>query len=63
MLDGRPGPERVVALCSRAPVPYARVEQAVRAAAGGGAPGVRRATEAVGLPGTAQASVLLEKVP
>ena len=62
VLDGRPGPERIVAVCSREPLPWARVERAVRSAAGSGAAGVRRASRAADLPGAAQTSVLLEKI-
>jgi len=61
-LDGRAGPERVYAVCSPRPLPYAEVERAVRAAAGGGAEAVRAARALPGLPSeAAQATLLLEK--
>jgi hypothetical protein len=65
VLDGQPGPERVVALCAPAPVPWASAEAAVRAAFGVPGPaGIRRGAAITGLPaGTAQDSMLLEKKP
>jgi hypothetical protein len=62
LLDDRPGPARIYALCSKAPLRFAEVERAVRAAAGGGQSGVRTAGPLAGLPaGTVQATQLLEK--
>ncbi len=62
VLDGRPGPERLFAVCARNPLPFARVEQAVRAATGGGAGAVRSGKVLAGLPrGAVQATLLLEK--
>jgi hypothetical protein len=65
VLDGQPGPERIVALCAPAPVPWAGAEAAVRAAFGvAGAAGVRQGATVDGLPaGTTQDSLLLEKRP
>lgn len=62
VLDGRPGPERLFAVCATEPIPFARVEQAARAAAGGGAGAVRSGKVLPGLPrGAVQATLLLEK--
>jgi hypothetical protein len=64
ILDGRPGPERVFAVCSEGPMPYPEVERAARAAAVGGDGALRSASGLGGLPArTAQATVLLEKRP
>jgi len=65
VLDGQPGPERIIALCAPAPLGWASAEAAVRASAGAaGAESVRRAAPIAGLPaGTAQDSLLLEKRP
>jgi hypothetical protein len=64
VLDGRPGPERLFAVCATGPIPFARVEQAARAAAGGGAGAVRSGKMLPGLPrGAVQATLLLEKRP
>lgn len=64
VLDGQAGPERFLALCAPGPVPYARVEGAVRSAVTAGADAVRSLRSIPGLPaGTAQDSVLLEKKP
>jgi len=64
MLDGRPGPERIFAVCTPAPVPYMDVERAARAVASGGEASVRSARELQGLPhDAAQATTLLEKRP
>jgi hypothetical protein len=63
VLDGQPGPERIIALCAVAPMGWASAEAAVRAAflvAGGES--VRRGASLAGLPpGTVQDSLLLEK--
>lgn len=65
VLDGQPGPERIVALCAPAPLGWAAAESAVRASLGAPGPdSVRRAASIAGLPaGTAQDSLLLEKKP
>lgn len=64
VLDGQAGPERFLALCAPGPVPYARVEGAVRAAVTAGPEGVRSLRTIPGLPaGTVQDSILLEKTP
>jgi hypothetical protein len=65
VLDGLPGPERVIALCAPAPLGWSGAEAAVRAAFGASGPEmVRRAVPISGLPaGTAQDSLLLEKRP
>jgi anti-sigma factor RsiW len=64
VLDGRPGPERLFAVCAREPMPFARVEQAARAAAAGGAGAVRSGKVLPGMPrGAVQATLLLEKRP
>ena len=64
ILDGRPGPERVFAVCSERPLPYPEVERAARAAAAGGDGALRSARGLGGLPArTAQATLLLEKRP
>jgi hypothetical protein len=65
VLDGQPGPERIVALCAAAPVAWASVEAAVRASFPAAGPeAVRRGAALAGLPpGTAQDSLLLEKKP
>jgi hypothetical protein len=62
VLDGKAGPERVFAICTRQPIFYAGVERAVQAATARGEAGVRTVRAVPGLPdGTAQASILLEK--
>lgn len=64
VLDGRPGPERLFAVCAREPVPFARVERAARAVGAGGAGAVRSGKVLAGLPrGAVQATLLLEKRP
>jgi len=63
VLDGRPGPERVFAVCTQQPLRLQDLELAGRAVASGGGDGVRRARQLDGLPpGSLQASLLLEKV-
>jgi hypothetical protein len=63
VLDGVAGPERVYAVCSDQPLPWADVERAARQAAGGGAERVR-AGGMLALPEHAsQATLLLEKRP
>jgi hypothetical protein len=62
VLDGKPGPERIFAVCSPQPVSLQALEAAGRVVAAGGGDGVRRTRALEGLPaGTAQASLLLEK--
>jgi hypothetical protein len=64
VLDGLAGPERFLALCAPGPVPFARVEGAVRAAVASSPEAVRSVRTIPGLPaGTVQDSVLLEKKP
>ena len=64
VLDGRPGPERIYAICTRSPLSFATAERAARAAAAGGPGAVRSAGALAGLPeGAAQATLLLEKGP
>jgi hypothetical protein len=63
-LDGRAGPERLFAVCSPRPLPFAEVERAAQATAGRGAESVRAARALSGLPAdAAQATLLLEKRP
>ena len=60
VLDGRPGPERFYAVCTRRPLPFSALEKSVRAAA----PGVRTAKILEGLPEDAtQSSLFIEKTP
>jgi hypothetical protein len=64
VLDGRAGPERILALCAPHPIAYANVEGAVRKAAAPRPDSVRALREVPGLPaGTVIDSVLLEKTP
>jgi hypothetical protein len=64
ILDGKPGPERIFAVCSTDPLAMPQVEAAVKVAAGVGAESVRSIDTIPGLPaGTAQATLLLEKSP
>jgi Domain of unknown function (DUF4384) len=65
VLDGQPGPERILALCTPAPVAWPGAEAAVRAVfTPAGPEAVRRGATVTGLaPGAAQDSVLLEKRP
>jgi hypothetical protein len=64
VLDGRPGPERIYAVCTRKPLPFADLERAARASAGASEATVRAAGLLKGLPaGAVQASLLLEKRP
>ena len=63
-LDDVAGPERLFAVCSAGALPIEAVERAARGAAAGGAEALRRSTRLEGLPtGTAQATLLVEKVP
>jgi hypothetical protein len=62
VLDGKPGPERVIAICTAGPLYYAAVERAVQATMARGEAAVRGIRAVRGLPeGTSQASILLEK--
>jgi len=62
VLDGKPGPERVIAICTPAPMYYAAVERIVQTSMARGEPAVRGNRTIGGLPeGAGQASVLLEK--
>ena len=65
VLDGQPGPERILALCTATPTAWSSAEAAVRAAFPAvGAEAVRRGAAVAGLaPGTTQDSLLLEKRP
>jgi hypothetical protein len=64
VLDGRNGPERIYAVCTRASMSFAEVERAVRASAVGGIQAVRAGMMLRGLPaGALQATLLLEKSP
>ena len=64
LLDGKPGPERIYAVCAPRAIAFADIERAVRAAAGAGAAAVRAGRPLQGLPGdAAQATLLLEKRP
>ncbi|HEU4383393.1 MAG TPA: DUF4384 domain-containing protein [Anaeromyxobacteraceae bacterium] len=64
LLDGRPGPERLFAVCAREALPFSRLARAVQEAAGGGAEAVRAGKVLPGLPrSAAQATLLLEKRP
>jgi hypothetical protein len=62
VLDGRPGPERVFAVCATRPLGMKSLEAAGRLAASGGPGGVRLTRRLEGLPqGVLQASLLIEK--
>jgi hypothetical protein len=64
ILDGKPGPERIFAVCSADPLAMPQVEAAVKVAAGASADSVRAVETIPGLPaGTAQTTLLLEKTP
>ncbi|HEY3448601.1 MAG TPA: DUF4384 domain-containing protein [Myxococcales bacterium] len=61
VLDGSAGPERLFAVCTAQPWPFASLEAAAKASVGGD---VRRVKALGGAPaGAAQASLLLEKRP
>jgi hypothetical protein len=63
VFDGATGPERIFALCTAGPVEYATIERTVSHAVARGDHAVRAVTLVPGLPeGTAQGSVLVEKV-
>jgi hypothetical protein len=62
LLDGRAGPERMYAVCTRQSLVFDDLAHLVEIAATGGEGGVRGAGELQGLPeGAAQATVVLEK--
>ncbi len=63
ILDGRPGPERLYAVCTRQPLPFQELERAARVVAGGGEKAVRTARALPGLTGALQGTLLLEKRP
>lgn len=64
LLDGKPGPERIYAVCTPRPLAFAELERAVRMAAGAGAAAVREGRPLQDLPrGAAQTTLLLEKRP
>ena len=63
-LDGKPGPERLYAVCLADAAAVPAVEAAAREAGGRGGEGVRRTVRLAGLPPTAtQTTHLLEKRP
>lgn len=64
ILDGKPGPERLYATCTSAPLSYVELRRAVGRAVARGDEGVRRAGALQSLPSdAAQATLLLEKTP
>jgi hypothetical protein len=64
VLDGRGGPERILAVCSPSPTAYSSIEDAMRRTYAGGEGAVRSVRVVPGLPdGTAQDSVLIQKRP
>jgi hypothetical protein len=63
LLDGRPGPERMFAICSEEPISFTELSRAIERSVPVGATGVRSARELGALPGAGQASILLEKAP
>jgi len=64
VLDGKPGPERIFAVCSPEAVPYEKIERAAQTAIANGESAVRSIGVIPGLPdGTSQATVLIEKKP
>ena len=63
LLDGKPGPERVYAVCPSRPLAWDAVRAAIARTAGGGEAGVRNAGSLAGLPrDVPQSTLLLEKV-
>lgn len=63
-LDGKPGPERLYALCSGRPLSWEVVRASVQQASGPGEAGVRNAGALRGLPGDVpQSTLVLDKVP
>ncbi len=61
-LDGRPGPQRIFAVCTRAPVPWNTVKTAAAEKLGTGAEAVRSYHTIPGLPkGASQTTLLVEK--
>ena len=62
LLDGRPGPERLYAVCTQAAAPFAEVASSVREQVRGGAAGVRAGRVPIKLAEDApQATLLVEK--
>lgn len=62
LLDGRGGPERILAVCSEVPLAFEELERVVAGACRGGDGSVRGLRELAGLPAdTLQATLLLEK--
>jgi hypothetical protein len=62
VLDGKVGLERFYAVCSQEPVPFSRIEAAIRSAVVPGAQSVRRGGALFGLPAeSSQATVLVQK--
>ncbi len=62
ILDSAPGPERLFAIFSRAPLSAERVRTALQQLAAGGPEAIRRTRE-LSLPGTTQATLRFEKEP
>jgi hypothetical protein len=61
-LDGRPGPQRIFAVCTQSPVPWNTVKTAAAERLGSGAEAVRAYRSIPGLPaGASQTTLLLEK--
>jgi len=64
VLDGVAGRERIFAVCTLAPMPYARLEEAVHRAFPRGEADARALGVVPGMPeGTVQSSVLVKKMP
>jgi hypothetical protein len=61
LLDGRPGPERLFAVCSEKPISLTELQHALKESVPMGANGVRDSHILSDLPGAGQASILLEK--
>lgn len=61
-LDGRPGPQRIFAVCTKSPVPWNTVKTAAAEKLGSGAAAVRSYRSIPGLPpGASQTTLLVEK--
>jgi hypothetical protein len=64
MLDGPPGPERIFAICSEKPLPFATIAQAAGGTSHASADSVRQVRGIDGLDGSViQSTLLLEKRP
>jgi hypothetical protein len=64
ILDGQPGPERIMAVCTPEPLPFDRIVDTVHGAMDHSVEKVRTVRSVPGFPeGTSQDSVLLEKTP